>query len=120
MALFRVAQLAGIDPVSLQSAESAGLITLSKTTVSFRQAGLGRAICQSVGLAERHWAHELLARAFADTDDDRRCWHEAALLSEANAELADELERQATVARRHGEQAIKGTMGRSPISAMKT
>ncbi|MET8677137.1 AAA family ATPase [Streptomyces sp. NPDC004647] len=103
--LLRMAGRAGIDPAALKSAEEAGLVTLSATTVSFRHADLRRAIYHGAHLAERHWAHALLARAFADTDDDRRCWHEAALLSETNAELADELERHATRARRGGEPA---------------
>ncbi|MFI2346565.1 LuxR C-terminal-related transcriptional regulator [Streptomyces sp. NPDC019443] len=101
--LYRVAQLAAIDPAALKSAEVAGLITVSRTTVSFRDAALARAIRQSLDLTERHWAHELLARAFAAGHDDRRGWHEAALSTEADAGLADELERQAARARRHGE-----------------
>ncbi|MFF3326761.1 AAA family ATPase [Streptomyces sp. NPDC002889] len=105
LTLLRVAQRTRIDPSALKSAETAGLLTVSRTAISFRHDDLGRAICQGADLAERQWAHDMLARAFADTDDDRRCWHEAALLSEANAELADELERQAACARRHEGQA---------------
>lgn len=101
--LYRVAQLAAIDPTALKSAEAAGLITLSRTTVTFCDAALARAIRHSPDLAERHWAHELLARAFAADHDDRRGWHEAALSTEADAALADELERQAARARRDGE-----------------
>ncbi|QKV91417.1 AAA family ATPase [Streptomyces sp. NA02950] len=103
--LFRVAQRAGIDPSALKPAEAAGLVTWSATTVCFRQADVRRAICHGADPAERHWAHELLARAFADTDDYRRSWHEAALTPDRNAGLADELERQADQARRRGEQA---------------
>lgn len=103
--LLRVAQRTSIDPSALKPAETAGLITVSNTVISFRHDDLGRAICQGADLAERHWAHDMLARAFADTHDDRRCRHEAALLSEPNAELADELERQAVSARRQGSPA---------------
>ncbi|MGP3948964.1 AAA family ATPase [Streptomyces sp. 7N604] len=105
ISLFRMAGRAGIDPAALQPAEDAGLVTLSATSVLFRHPDLGRAVYHGVGLAERHWAHEVLARAFAEADDDRRCWHEAALLSETNARLADDLERQAARARQHGEHA---------------
>ncbi|NUT26259.1 MAG: AAA family ATPase [Streptomyces sp.] len=102
-ALYRAARLAAIDPAALSSAEAAGLITVSMTTVSFRDTALARAIRHGPDLTERHWAHELLARAFAAGHDDRRRWHEAALSTEADAALADELERQATRARRHGQ-----------------
>jgi DNA-binding CsgD family transcriptional regulator len=105
LTLFRVAGRAGIDPSALTSAEAAGLLTVSRTAISFRHDDLGRAICQEADLAERHWAHGMLARAFAETADDRHCWHEAALLSEPDAELADELERQAACAHRHGSRA---------------
>ncbi|MFI5689564.1 AAA family ATPase [Streptomyces sp. NPDC051636] len=105
LTLFRVAQRTGIEPSALKSAEAAGLLTISRTVISFRHDDLGQAVYQGSDLAERHWAHDMLARAFADTHDDRRCWHEAALLSEANAELADELERQAARAGRHGSPA---------------
>ncbi|MFE0257724.1 LuxR C-terminal-related transcriptional regulator [Streptomyces sp. NPDC059010] len=105
LTLFHVARRTGIDPSALKPAETAGLIITSRTLISFRHDDLGRAICHGADLAERQWAHDTLAQAFADTHDDRRCWHEAALLAEADAELADELERQAECARRHGSPA---------------
>ncbi|MGW1958063.1 AAA family ATPase [Streptomyces sp. NPDC001920] len=110
LTLLRVARRAGIDPAALAPAETAGLLTTSRTVISFRHDDLGRAICQGADLAERHWAHDTLARAFADTHDGRRCRHEAALLSEADAELADELERQAARARRDGRSAQAATL----------
>ncbi|MFE9773599.1 LuxR C-terminal-related transcriptional regulator [Streptomyces sp. NPDC005931] len=103
--LLRVARRAKVDPSALTSAETAGLLTVSKTVISFRHDELGRAICQGVDLSERHWAHDTLARAFAETDDGRRCWHEAALLSDADSELADALERQSAGADRRGNRA---------------
>ncbi|MER6615708.1 AAA family ATPase [Streptomyces xantholiticus] len=101
--LYRVAQVAAIDPAALKSAEVEGLITVSRTTLSFRHTALARAIRQSLDLTERHWAHQLLARVFTAGHDNRRGWHEAALSTEADTALADELERQAARARRHGE-----------------
>ncbi|MXM64594.1 AAA family ATPase [Streptomyces sp. HUCO-GS316] len=100
--LHRVAHMAAIDPAALTGAEAAGLVTVSRTSVSIRDAALARAIRHSPDLTQRHWAHELLARVFAARDDDRGGWHEAALSTEADAVLADELERQAARARRHG------------------
>ncbi|MGP3998818.1 AAA family ATPase [Streptomyces sp. 8N706] len=105
LALLRMAGRAEIDPAALKPAQDAGLVTVSATAVLLSHADLGRAIYHGVSLADRHWAHELLAGAFADIGDDRRCWHEAALLPGTDVGLADELERQATEARRHGEQA---------------
>lgn len=105
LTFFHVARRTGINPSALKPAETAGLIITSRTVISFRHDDVGRAICHGADLAERQWAHEMLARAFADTHDDRRCWHEAALLAEADAELADELERQAACARRRGSPA---------------
>ncbi|MBC2901609.1 helix-turn-helix transcriptional regulator [Streptomyces cupreus] len=105
LTFFRVAQRTSIDPSALKPAETAGLLTTSRTAISFRHDDLGRAICQGADPAERHWAHDMLARAFADTHDDRRCWHEAALRSEADADLADELERQAACTHQHGSPA---------------
>ncbi|WP_113700904.1 AAA family ATPase [Nonomuraea lactucae] len=104
LSLFHLARRAGIDPVALRPAEESGLVVSSAGGVSFRHADLGRAIYHRADLADRHWAHELLARAFADAADGRRWWHEAALVPESNTELADELERQAVHARRHGDQ----------------
>ncbi|MFI7413057.1 AAA family ATPase [Streptomyces sp. NPDC049627] len=101
----RVAQRTEIDPSALRPAETAGLLTTSKTVISFRYDDLGRAIWQGADLAERHWAHAVLAHVLTETHDDRRCWHEAALLSEPHADLADELERQAACARQHGNPA---------------
>uniref|UniRef100_UPI0004E0E4DD AAA family ATPase n=1 Tax=Streptomyces bicolor TaxID=66874 RepID=UPI0004E0E4DD len=110
----RVAERTDIDPSALKPAETAGLLTISKTAISFRHDDLGRAVWQGADPAERHWAHAMLAQVLADTHDDRRCWHEAALLSEPDADLADELERQAACARRHGNPAhAAGLMERS-------
>ncbi|MBA8956353.1 AAA family ATPase [Actinomadura namibiensis] len=105
LALVHVTRRAGLDPVALAPAADAGLVTLSATAVRFRRPDLGRVIYQTADLAERHWAHQALARAFAETGDERRTWHEAALAPGADDGLADELERQGTAARRRGEQA---------------
>ncbi|MBT2369135.1 AAA family ATPase [Streptomyces sp. ISL-10] len=108
--LFRVALQVGITPAALKPAVAGELVTVDQATVSFRRADLPDAIYRGVDLTDRHWAHTLLARVFADTDDHRRWWHEAALLPGADAHLADELERQATQARRRGEYAHAGAL----------
>ncbi|CAL9674723.1 hypothetical protein SUDANB105_07790 [Streptomyces sp. enrichment culture] len=103
--LFRVADHAGITPAALRPAEAAKLVTVDRATVAFHRADLREAIYQGVDLSDRHWAHTVLARAFADADDGRRWWHEAVLRPGTDARLADELERQAVQARRDGEHA---------------
>lgn len=103
-ALFHVARVAGMDPAALEPAVDAGLVMLSATAVFFRRPELRRIVYHGVDLAERHQAHETLARAFGETGDERRYWHRAALHPGPDDEIADVLAAQGAAARRRGEQ----------------
>ncbi len=86
-------------------AAEAGIIDVDLQILLFRHPLIRSAIAQSASVGDRRRAHEALATVLAD-DPDRRAWHRAALLSGEHEEVALELERVATRARRRGAVAV--------------
>ena len=84
---------------SLDSAVDAGLVVLSRSRIHFRHPLTGRAIVESVPVAQRRRAHESLAAVTADPS--RRTWHRASATwgrDDDVAEAAEGVARRAVVA----------------------
>jgi DNA-binding CsgD family transcriptional regulator/tetratricopeptide (TPR) repeat protein len=72
-------------------ADSAGLVKVGQTDLSFRHPLIRSAIYQAASLSERQAAHAGMA-AVLTSEPDRRAWHRAASIVGFNEEVASEVE----------------------------
>ncbi|MFH8981700.1 AAA family ATPase [Streptomyces varsoviensis] len=100
--LRRAATLLGLDPAGLDAAENAGLLTLGPR-LRFRHPLVRSAVYAAATPCVRRRVHGALAEATAPVaDPDRRAWHRAYAVVEADEDVAAELERSADRARLRG------------------
>ncbi|MFD0351034.1 AAA family ATPase [Kitasatospora aburaviensis] len=87
---------AQVSPAALEPAETAGLIRLDGTVLTFRHPLVRAAACRSATLARRIGAHLALADVLVGEEHaDRRAWHRAAAATGPDEEVARELDRAA-------------------------
>lgn len=104
--VLRAAARLGIQPESLEPAETAGLVRVDEGGIAFRDPLVRSVLYQGAPFGRRQAVHRALADALADgTDTDRRTWHRAAAAVGPDDEVADELERLAERARPRGGHA---------------
>ena len=89
---------AGLDVSALESAESAGIVTLAPGEVAFRHPLLRAAAYHGATAVARRDAHRAVARALPE-DDPQRAWQLAAGATRPNEEIAAALEAAARSAR---------------------
>ena len=89
---------AGLDVSALESAESAGIVTLAPGEVAFRHPLLRAAAYHGATAVARRDAHRAVARALPE-DDPQRAWQLAAGATRPNEETAAALEAAARSAR---------------------
>ncbi|WP_344088072.1 ATP-binding protein [Streptomyces stramineus] len=100
--LRRAARLLGLDAAGLTLAENAGLLALGPR-LRFRHPLVRSAVYASATPKKRRSMHGALAEATDPaTDLDRRAWHRAHAVVEADENVAAELERSADRARLRG------------------
>ncbi|MEU2792855.1 AAA family ATPase [Streptomyces sp. NPDC007100] len=100
--LRRAARLLGLDAAELTLAENAGLLTLGPL-LRFRHPLVRSAVYASATPEKRRSVHGVLAEATdPGTGPDRRAWHRAHAVIDADEEIAAELERSADRARLRG------------------
>ncbi len=99
-----VASGARLSIEDLVPATDAQLIDLAGTELRFRHPLVASAIYQTASVAERHAAHEALARVLHDPD--RQVWHRAAAVVGLDAEVATELQDMGQRAQKRGAHAI--------------
>ena len=88
----------GIDPDAVDSAERAGLVTVTGNRLEFRHPLIRSAAYHGATPADRRAAHRALGEALgSDSADgrDRRAWHIAAATIGRSAQVADQMERAA-------------------------
>ncbi|MCU1398885.1 MAG: family ATPase [Acidimicrobiales bacterium] len=87
-------------------AEASGLLTRSPV-VTFLHPLVRSAVYYGAAAERRRGAHAAIASALASTDDlDRRAWHLAAAVVEADERVAEALEAAAEAARRRGSPSL--------------
>jgi DNA-binding CsgD family transcriptional regulator len=89
---------AGVDVAALESAESAGIVTLAPGEVAFRHPLLRAAAYHGATAVARRDAHRAVARALPE-DDPQRAWQLAAGASRPDETIAAALEAAARSAR---------------------
>ncbi|MEX2981226.1 AAA family ATPase [Streptomyces sp. C36] len=100
--LRRAARLLGLDAAGLTLAENAGLLALGPR-LRFRHPLVRSAVYASATPKKRRSMHGALAEATdPETDLDRRAWHRAHAVIDADENVAAELERSAGRARLRG------------------
>jgi class 3 adenylate cyclase/tetratricopeptide (TPR) repeat protein len=91
---------AGIDPVALQEAEDAGLVSLVGESLLFRHPLARSAVYHAAPPSDRRAAHAALAKALTDPSDmERRAWQLASAAFGPDEEVAAALELAADAAR---------------------
>ena len=100
--VYGAAERLGLSPDAGGAAEAAGLLAV-RPVVAFRHPLIRSAVYHSVSGIERRRVHEALATVSdPERDGDRRAWHRAASVVDADEEIAGELEEAAERARRRG------------------
>ena len=90
----RAARSLGVDAGALDSAEAAGLVTVSAGTLTFRHPLVRSAIYRGATSRARRAAEQALADALdAEKDGDRRAWHRANAATGPDETIATELAR---------------------------
>jgi DNA-binding CsgD family transcriptional regulator len=108
--IFRAARSAGIDERALDPAEAHGIVRVAGGRIEFRHPLVRQSVYTGTTLAERRAAHRALADALEAPENlDRRAWHRAAAALEADADVADELEKTADRARSRSGYAAAAT-----------
>ena len=82
----------GIHGPAWDSAERAGLLTVTGGTVAVRHALVRSAVVQAATSDIRRQVHRVLAMALAEQDPERATWHRAASLEGPDAEVAGDLD----------------------------
>jgi len=101
--IFRAARALGADAAALGAAETAGLLHVADGRIWFRHPLVRSAVYRRATSSQRRAVHRALAEALpAQEHADRRAWHRAAATIQPDPEVAEELERSATHARRRG------------------
>jgi DNA-binding CsgD family transcriptional regulator len=87
----------GTDPEAVDSAERAGLVTVTGNRLEFRHPLIRSTAYHGAPLAEQRAAHRALAEALGDGGDgaDRRAWHIATATIGRDAQVADLMEQAA-------------------------
>ncbi len=91
----------GLDPDSLDPAETAGLITVGDVRISFRHPLVRAAVLGAATDSRRRDAHLVLAEVCAD-DPTRRAWHRSWAVPGPDEDVADALERASGLAAARG------------------
>jgi DNA-binding CsgD family transcriptional regulator len=114
-AVLRAATELGIDRRALDGLETAALVHVDGTAITFHHPLVRSAVYRSATFTQREKAHGALARALPDeADADRRAWHLSAATPGPDATVADELERSAIRARgRAGHAAAAAALERA-------
>ena len=100
--VYGAAERLGLSPDAGGAAEAAGLLAV-RPVVAFRHPLIRSAVYHSASGIERRRVHEALATVSdPERDGDRRAWHRAASVVDADEEIAGELEEAAERARRRG------------------
>jgi DNA-binding CsgD family transcriptional regulator len=90
----------GLDPGTLDVAESVGLLKTDVATIGFRHPLMRSLVYRQSSGASRRTAHAALAAVAGRRDEpEREAWHRAAALVKPDAEAAEALARTATHAR---------------------
>ncbi len=108
--LFQAAGELGLSGAALDPAEQAGLVMIGGERLSFRHPLVRSAVYESATFNDRRRAHAALAAACsAETQTDRRVWHQAIATLTADEEIAAELEASADRSRARGGHASATT-----------
>jgi len=100
--MWRAATRLEISTTAIQPAARAGLLDVG-AQVRFRHPLVRSTVYRSASDAERQTAHQALADVTdRDAEPDRRAWHRAQAATEADEEVASELERSASRAQARG------------------
>ncbi|MGP4098992.1 helix-turn-helix transcriptional regulator [Nonomuraea sp. KM90] len=98
--IFAAAAALGLPVAALDSADAAGLVTVSAPTWSFRHPLIRAAAYQNATYSQRLELHRALADVLTgELDADLRAWHLAAAATGPDAQVAEALERAAVRAR---------------------
>jgi DNA-binding CsgD family transcriptional regulator/tetratricopeptide (TPR) repeat protein len=104
--ILRSGAAAGVDASTCDAAESARLIHIDGSRLTFRHPLIRSVVYRAAPFSRRQAAHRALAVALdAATEPDRRSWHNAAATLGPDAEIADGLERSAARATARGGHA---------------
>jgi DNA-binding CsgD family transcriptional regulator len=99
--ILRTAPMLGIDAGDLEQAEAAGLVTVTRTRLSFHHPLVRSAVYSNAPAAQRRAVHRLLADELAGPQvADERAWHLAAASFGPDEEAAAALEQAALSAQR--------------------
>ncbi len=108
--LFQAAGELGLSGDALDPAEQGGLVVIVAERLSFRHPLVRSAVYESATFNDRRRAHAALAAACsAETQTDRRVWHQAIATLTADEEIAGELEASADRSRARGGHASATT-----------
>ena len=109
-ALFQAAGELGLSTDALDPAEQGGLVAIVGDRLAFRHPLVRSAVYESATFNDRLRAHAALAAACsAETQTDRRVWHQAVATLTADDEIAAELEASADRSRARGGHASATT-----------
>ena len=108
--LFQAAGELGLSGDALDPAEQEGLVVIVGERLSFRHPLVRSAVYESATFNDRRRAHAVLAAACsAETQTDRRVWHQAIATLTADEEIAAALETSADRSRARGGHASAST-----------
>ena len=108
--LFQAVGELGLSGDALDPAEQGGLVVIVAERLSFRHPLVRSAVYESATFNDRRRAHAALAAACsAETQTDRRVWHQAIATLTADEEIAGELEASADRSRARGGHASATT-----------
>ena len=108
--LFQAARELGLSGDALDSAEQEGLVAIVGERLSFRHPLVRSAVYESATFNDRRRAHAALAAACsAETQTDRRVWHQAIATLTTDEVIAAELEASAHRSRARGGHASAAT-----------
>jgi hypothetical protein len=108
--LFQAARELGLSGDALDSAEQEGLVAIVGERLSFRHPLVRSAVYESATFNDRRRAHAALAAACsAETQIDRRVWHQAIATLTTDEVIAAELEASAHRSRARGGHASAAT-----------
>jgi DNA-binding CsgD family transcriptional regulator len=108
--LFQAAGELGLSGDALDPAEQEGLVVIAGERLSFRHPLVRSAVYESATFNDRRRAHAVLAAACsAETQTDRRVWHQAIATLTADEEIAAALETSADRSRARGGHASAST-----------
>jgi len=94
---------AGLDPASLERAEEAGLVHLTRGNAQFRHPLVRSAVYEAATPSQRRRAHDFLAKAFDQGgDEERATWHQASAVFGPDEDAALRLDRLAHSSRQRG------------------